>query len=99
MSSIEIIRASIGERVAYDPNIIAMSAVVLSGNWGRVDPYLSDGPHDGRRRRVMELRREFVDDDALLALLAIARPRSSVAAAEFVVLAGWAFLTVVRRSS
>ena len=38
--------------------------------------------------------REFVDD-ALPALFAIATPRSSVAAAKFVVLAGWALLTVV----
>jgi ABC-2 type transport system permease protein len=37
--------------------------------------------------------REFVDD-ALPALFAIATPRSSIAAAKFVVLAGWAFLTV-----
>ncbi len=38
--------------------------------------------------------REFVDD-ALPALFAIATPRSSVAAAKFVVLAGWALLTVI----
>ena len=38
--------------------------------------------------------REFVDD-ALPALFAIATPRSSVAAAKFVVLAGWALITVV----
>ena len=38
--------------------------------------------------------REFVDD-ALPALFAIATPRSSIAAAKFVVLAGWALLTVV----
>jgi ABC-2 type transport system permease protein len=38
--------------------------------------------------------REFVDD-ALPALFAIATPRSSVAAAKFAVLAGWALLTVV----
>jgi ABC-2 type transport system permease protein len=38
--------------------------------------------------------REFVDD-ALPVLFAIATPRSSVAAAKFVVLAGWALLTVV----
>ena len=38
--------------------------------------------------------REFVDD-ALPALFAIATPRSSVAAAKFVVLAGWALLTIV----
>ena len=38
--------------------------------------------------------REFVDD-ALPALFAIATPRSWVAAAKFVVLAGWALLTVV----
>ena len=38
--------------------------------------------------------REFVDD-ALPALFAIATPRSSVAAAKFVVLAGWVLLTVV----
>jgi ABC-2 type transport system permease protein len=38
--------------------------------------------------------REFVDD-ALPALFAIATPRSSVAAAKFVVLAGWALVTVV----
>jgi ABC-type transport system involved in multi-copper enzyme maturation permease subunit len=38
--------------------------------------------------------REFVDD-AVPALFAIATPRSSVAAAKFVVLAGWALLTVV----
>jgi ABC-2 type transport system permease protein len=37
--------------------------------------------------------REFVDD-ALPALFAIATPRPSIAAAKFVVLAGWAFLTV-----
>jgi len=38
--------------------------------------------------------REFVDD-ALPALFAIATPRSSLAAAKFVVLSGWALLTVV----
>ena len=38
--------------------------------------------------------REFVDD-ALPALFAIATPRWSVAAAKFVVLAGWALLTVI----
>ena len=38
--------------------------------------------------------REFVDD-ALPALFAIATPRSSIAAAKFAVLAGWALLTVV----
>jgi ABC-2 type transport system permease protein len=38
--------------------------------------------------------REFVDD-ALPALFAIATPRSSIAAAKFVVLAGWALLSVV----
>jgi ABC-2 type transport system permease protein len=38
--------------------------------------------------------REFVDD-AVPALFAIATPRSSVAGAKFVVLAGWALLTVV----
>jgi ABC-2 type transport system permease protein len=38
--------------------------------------------------------REFVDD-TLPALFAIATPRSSVAAAKFVVLAAWALLTVV----
>ena len=38
--------------------------------------------------------REFIDD-ALPALFAIATPRSSIAAAKFVVLAGWALLTVV----
>ena len=38
--------------------------------------------------------REFVDD-ALPVLFAIATPRSSIAAAKFVVLAGWALLTVV----
>ena len=43
---------------------------------------------------VMEFRPEFVDD-ALPVLFAIATPRSSVAAAKFVVLAGWALLTVV----
>ena len=38
--------------------------------------------------------REFVDD-AVPALFAIATPRSSVAAAKFPVLGGWALLTVV----
>ena len=42
----------------------------------------------------MEFRPEFVDD-ALPALFAIATTRSSIAAANFVVLAGWALLTVV----
>jgi ABC-2 type transport system permease protein len=38
--------------------------------------------------------REFVDD-AMPALFAIATPRSSIAAAKFVVLAGWALVTVM----
>jgi ABC-2 type transport system permease protein len=38
--------------------------------------------------------REFIDD-ALPGLFAIATPRSSVAAAKFLVLAGWALITVV----
>jgi ABC-2 type transport system permease protein len=42
--------------------------------------------------------REFVDD-AVPALFAIATPRSSIAAAKFVVLAGWALLTVVSTAS